>query len=52
MERQTSELLDRCSRVLRQLASDHVLTYLRAIFSVGLLRTKFQVPTFLFSSVW
>jgi len=36
-------------RVLRQLVSDNVLVQPSLPVSVGLLRTKFQVPNFLFS---
>ena len=33
-------------------ASDNVLSQPSVLFSVGLLRTKFQVPNFLLSSLW
>ena len=39
-------------RVPSQLASDQVLAQSGVLVSVGLLWTKFQVPNFLFSSLW
>ena len=39
-----SKLWDRSSRILSQLASNNVLAQPSVHFSVGLLRTKFQVP--------
>jgi len=52
MERQTSEVCGRCSRVLNQLASENVLTQPGVRFSIGLLSTKFQETNFLFSCLW
>jgi len=55
MERQTSELWSRCSRVLSQLTSDSVLAQPVAyFFSVGLSKQNFnfQVWDFIFSCLW
>jgi len=49
----TSELWDRCSGILSQLALTMSLHSLFIVlFSFGLWRTKFQVSNFLFSSLW
>jgi len=42
-----SELWNRCSRALSQLAFENVLAQPSAHFSVGLLRNKIKVPKFL-----
>jgi len=39
-------------RVLSQVASVNVFAQPSGIFSVGLLRTMFQVPNYQFSSLW
>jgi len=51
-EWKTSEMWGKCSGILSQLASDNVLATPSVLFSVGLLRTKFQDQSFLFSSLW
>jgi len=52
MERQTSELWGRCTRLLSQLTSDDALAQPSVLFAVGLLRTEFQLSNVLFSSLW
>jgi len=47
-----TELWGRSSRVLNQLAPDNFLAQSSVLSSLVLLRTKFQVPSFLFSSLW
>ena len=51
-EWKTSQLWERSSIILSQLASGNVLAQPCVLFSVGLLRTKCQVPNFPFSNLW
>jgi len=51
-EWKTLELWGRCSRKLSQQDTDSVLAQPSVRFQLGHLSTEFQVPNFLFSSLW